>query len=44
MHSLLARARAVQAKAAVTVYKSILENGTQEKVVPLMQTRNELYE
>lgn len=31
-------------KAALTVYQSILQNGTQQKVLGLMQTRQELYQ
>ena len=31
-------------KAALTVYESIRRNGTQQNVIELMQTRNELYE
>jgi methylisocitrate lyase len=30
--------------AALKVYRAILEDGTQKDVVPLMQTRAELYE
>jgi len=37
-------AHRAMAKAASAVYKSIIENGTQEKVLNLMQTREELYE
>jgi hypothetical protein len=33
-----------QSKAALTVYETILKDGTQKSVVPLMQTRAELYE
>ena len=31
-------------KAAEKVYESILKNGTQENVLDIMQTRDELYE
>ena len=31
-------------KAASTVYETILTQGTQASVVPMMQTRDELYE
>lgn len=34
----------VQSKAALTVYEAILKEGTQKSVVPIMQTRAELYE
>jgi len=37
-------AHRAMAKAAFEVYKAILRDGTQEKVVPLMQTRKELYD
>jgi len=33
-----------QSKAALTVYETIVKEGTQKTVVPLMQTRAELYE
>lgn len=35
---------ALQSKAALTVYEAIIKEGTQKSVVPLMQTRAELYE
>jgi methylisocitrate lyase len=34
----------LQSKAALTVYEGIIKEGTQKNVVPLMQTRAELYE
>lgn len=37
-------AHRAMAKAAVTVFESILKNGHQKDVVPLMQTREELYQ
>ncbi|ETO18273.1 carboxyphosphonoenolpyruvate phosphonomutase [Reticulomyxa filosa] len=37
-------AHRAMAKAAQIVYKSIIENGSQAKVINLMQTRDELYE
>jgi len=37
-------AHRAMAKAALQVYRTIIQDGSQEKAVPLMQTRNELYE
>ena len=37
-------AHRAMAKAAFQVYSSIIKNGNQKEVIPLMQTRDELYE
>ncbi len=37
-------AHRAMAKAASTVYSAILKEGTQQTVIPIMQTRKELYE